>query len=424
VQTLSGEEASLFALVALFIVRGEGRSGRMRMGRVRASSLSSAFLHLCVPPSPGLLPNEYFEHSDATPLYTLRDDNDTKDLKAQVDRLQHLLDALTEQTPPLRSNSGRDYLDSGSRPHLEHRHSGPAGSSRLEDGVESEEEEPEATFDLHAIGLCEALSELALNGVMPPQQSGTESFAPGGGSGEVFVDEARQFLLTFTHRLGLSKDLPFTILTPSSSEQSPNGSYDSPDVHMPPSDHLSAASGSSSRISSPSALGLSAALLNVRPSQSHLLDLLPTIEEIEKTYTFYSQYVHWYSSPLDLVAIQRQWPAFRTALAEEDSARREAAVDPLFVATVLAACASGLASMTNKQARARGFPEDRSALVERWTQASVLGLVVGKFLEEPSIEGLVAATVLGSLYVVSPSFLLFPSFLSMLTTLPRRRNSL
>jgi hypothetical protein len=121
VQTLSGEDASLFALVALFIVRRGGRSERMCMGRVHASSLYSALLHLLVPPSSALLSNAFLKYSDATPLYTLRVDNDTAHFKAQVDRLQHLLhDAPTEQTPPLRSNSGSDYLASRSRPHLVH----------------------------------------------------------------------------------------------------------------------------------------------------------------------------------------------------------------------------------------------------------------------------------------------------------------
>ncbi|GAA6031371.1 hypothetical protein JCM8097_005628 [Rhodosporidiobolus ruineniae] len=330
---------------------------------------------------------------DATPLYTLRDDNDTKDLKAQVDRLQHLLDALSQQTSPIPSGSGREVpvvaAAASSRSRPAKRNSGPF------DPVLEDEDQPaeEVSFDLLANDISMALSELALNGVMPPQPSGSEAFAPGGGSGEAFVDEARQFLMTFTHRLGLASEAPFTVLTPSGAERTPESFGGSPHSH------LASAASSPSRISSPSALGLSAALLNVRPTISHIIDLLPSEPELQSAYKFYVSYVHWYSSPLNLPVIERQWPAFRAALAEEDPAKRDADLDPLFVATVLGACASGLASMTNKQAKARGFPEDRSALVERWTQAAVLSLVVGRFMEEPTVEGVRAALVLSSLYI-------------------------
>ncbi|GAA5877465.1 hypothetical protein JCM8547_001081 [Rhodosporidiobolus lusitaniae] len=331
---------------------------------------------------------------DATPLYTLRDDNDTKDLKAQVDRLQHLLDALTQQTPSLPSGSGRESV---ARPSLPHRATTAFEHVHDHDNSHQHAHVPETKFDLHAQDICEALSELALNGVMPPQHSGSESFAPGGGSGEAFVDEARQFLLTFTQRLGLAgTDLPFTLLTPTSSLSS---NYNSPDASMTASEHLSAAS-SPGRVTSPSALGLSAALFNVRPTLSHILDLLPSLENLQSTYKFYVSYVHWYSSPLNLPAVEKQFPAFRAALAEEDPAKREAAVDPLFVATLMGACASGLASMTDKQAVQRGFPaKDRAPIVEKWTQAAVLSLVAGRFMEEPSIEGTRAVVVLSSLYI-------------------------
>ncbi|GAA5838831.1 hypothetical protein JCM11251_006752 [Rhodosporidiobolus azoricus] len=331
---------------------------------------------------------------DAQPLYTLRDDNDTRELKAQVDRLQHLLDALSQPTPlvPFRPGS-RGSISGASR--LASFTSTSSVKATAPPLLPEEPKEPEASFDLQAQDLSAALSELCLNGVMPPRMAGSESFAPGGGSGEAFVNEARQFLLTFTHRLGLSSDLPFTILTPTSDRTSPQPGYTSPDVHMP----VSSAS-SPSRISSPSALGLSAILLDVRPTISHVLDLLPPEEQLQSAYKFYASYVHWYSAPLNLAAIDRQWPAFRAALAEEDPAKRQADVDPLFVASILGACASGLASMTAKQAKARGFPEDRSPIVERWTQAAILSLVVARFMEEPSIAGIRAALVLSSLYIL------------------------
>ncbi|GAA6004210.1 hypothetical protein JCM10207_002484 [Rhodosporidiobolus poonsookiae] len=336
---------------------------------------------------------------DAVPLYKVRDEGDTKDLKAQVDRLQHLLDALTQQTPPLRPSS-RDALPVGTKLGFNVRNAVPL---RPVDQDDEEDDEPqqveETSFDLAAQDLCASLSELALNGVLPAQIVGAESFAPGGGSGEAFVDEAKSFLLTITQRLGLSSDLPFTILTPQHTDESPSstGGHNSPDVQM--SRPVSADS-SSSRLSS-HALGLSAILVNVRPTISHLLEILSAIPEAELTtsYKFYSNFVHWYSSPLNLLDMERQWPAFRAMLNETDPSRREAQVDPLFVATVLAACASGLASMTDSQAKKRGFPADRSSVVEKWVQAAMLALVVGRFMEEPTKEGIRAALVLSSLYI-------------------------
>ncbi|GAA5992545.1 hypothetical protein JCM11641_004540 [Rhodosporidiobolus odoratus] len=323
---------------------------------------------------------------DAKPLYIAREENDTKELKAQVDRLQHLLDALSQRSPSLPSGSGcESSLSSRARMVSQ------ASASPPDHFGSDDEQAEEATFDLHAQDLAEALSELMLNGVMPAQICGSESFAPGGGSGQAFVKEAEQFLLTFTQRLGLSTDFPFTVLTPSSNE--PPGPH-SPDIPMRQS-HLA----SSSRISSPSALGLSAAVIGVRPSVSHLLDLLSSEADLKTCYKFYVNYVHWYSSPLNLPAIDREWPTFSAALIEPDQAIRGEGIDPLFIATVLGAAASGLASMTNAQAQKPGFPEDRSAIVEQWVRAAMLALVVGRFMERPSVEGIRAALVLASLYI-------------------------
>ncbi|BGP41809.1 hypothetical protein JCM10449v2_005800 [Rhodotorula kratochvilovae] len=313
---------------------------------------------------------------DAVPLFVAREENDVKELKAQVDRLQHLLDALSQSTPPVPPPVGRT--------------AGPAAASLKALGKQRELVEPDsAKFDLHAQDLCEALSELALNGVMPAQRAGAESFAPGGYSGEVFVDEAKDFLLSFTQQAGLASDVGFTVLTPSSGVPSPpSPTYPSADASMQPISTLG-----------PSTVALSAAMLNVRPSMSQVLELLPSDAELQSTYEFYASFVHWYSSPLSLAQFEQRWPAFRKAMAHPDPAQREQDVDPLFVATLLGACASGLASMTNKQAKARGFPENRSAIVERWVRAAMLSLVVGKFMEEPSLDGIRAFVIIASLYI-------------------------
>ncbi|BGP18080.1 hypothetical protein JCM10213_006529 [Rhodosporidiobolus nylandii] len=329
-------------------------------------------------------PQDCIWEGDAQPLYVARGDNDAKELKAQVDRLQHLLDALSQQTPSLPSGSGRETSRSSTV-----RRAKRSSSTLREYSADEDGEEP--TFDLSAQDLCTSLSELALNSAMSAQL-GQEAFVPGRGSGESFVAEARQFILAFAQDHGQDADFPFQLLAPGSS---PTAS--APDSQMRHSQPPSATS--SSFRASPSALGLSAALLNSRPSVSQILDLLPSEAELRATYKFYVNHVHWYSNPLDLAAIDRGWPAFSAALAETDPAKRDAAVDPLYIAIVMAACASGLASMTAQQATRAGFPENRSCIVDSWTRTTMLAMTTGRFFEAPSMEGIRAALVLSSLYV-------------------------
>ena len=224
-----------------------------------------------------------------------------------------------------------------------------------------------ATFDLRAQDLCAALAELALKGFLPTQQSGAESFAPNGVSGEAFLDEAERFVHTSTGHGPSSAASGFVVLTPTSIAPSPPTSTPLP----------------SSSSSSPSAFALTTSLLGQRPHLRQVLALLPSDDELRSTFQVYASS---HSAPIALTNLEERWRAFRRAMSQPDEAQREREVDPLFVAILLAACASGLASMTVKQAQARGFPDNRSAIVERWIRAATLSLVAGKVRRLPRLE--------------------------------------
>lgn len=196
---------------------------------------------------------------DATPLYTVRNDNDLQELRAQVDRLQGLLDSLTKAT---RSPSPPDQQPNRHSP------SGPPPAEKSDtDG------DAGIKFNLGAQDLCAALSELALTGIMPPMPTGSESFAPGGRSGDSFITEAKRFLQTFTHRAGLSIDVPFAVLSPADAAPSPPDSNTS-------SEDSHGGSGGPAPIITPS---------SPRPSMSSILPLLPSTRELRTAFDFYAQ---------------------------------------------------------------------------------------------------------------------------------------
>ncbi|GEM10188.1 C6 transcription factor [Rhodotorula toruloides] len=303
-------------------------------------------------------------NSDAVPLYTARQDNDVKELKAQVDRLQHLLDALSRAPPHA--------------PRLE-----PPVAPRPIVRPKEAPTPPHPRFDLNAQDLCGALSGLALVGAPSQQAVGCESFAPGGTSGPAFIYNAGRFLAASDKK---QPSLPTTVLTPTSGAPSPPFSgATSPEQ--------------STTALSPSTVAVNAALLNVRPTILQVLELLPSDAELTATYKFYASHIHSLSSQISLGAFEHRWSAFRVALAQPDATVREKDVDPFFVATLLGACATGLASMTNEQAKSRGFPETRTHIVERWVHAAMLSLVAGKFIEAPTVDGVRAAVIVATIYI-------------------------
>ncbi|GAA5935575.1 hypothetical protein JCM3775_003356 [Rhodotorula graminis] len=311
---------------------------------------------------------------DAVPLFVAREETDVKELKAQVDRLQHLLDAMSESTPPVSATTSPTTrpIDAASRP------------VQQQYAIVQQAEVPGlelATFDLRGQDLCGALVELALKGVLSTQQSGAESFAPNGVGGEAFLDEAERFVQSSIQHDASSAGSSFVVLTPSSIAPSPPSS----------APHTSS--------SSPSAFALNTCLLGTRPTVRQVLALVPSDDELRSAYQVYASSVHWHSAPIRLADLEQRWSLFRRAMSQPDEAQREREVDPLFVAVLLSACASGLASMTTKQAQARGFPDNRSSIVERWVHTAMLSLVAGKFMEQPSLDGIRAAVIIASLYI-------------------------
>ncbi|BGP09772.1 hypothetical protein JCM10049v2_005645 [Rhodotorula toruloides] len=302
---------------------------------------------------------------DAVPLYTVRQENDVKELKAQVDRLQHLLDALSRAPP----HAPRPEPPLAPRPVVRPKEA-PSP--------------PRPRFDLNAQDFCGALSGLALTGPVPSHQSvGCESFAPGGTSGAAFIYDAGRFLSANEKQ---RPSLATAALTPTSG------------VPSPPFSGATSPEQSTAALS-PSPIAVNAAFLNVRPTMSQVLELLPSDAELTATYKFYASYIHSLSSPISLGAFEHRWPAFRAALAQPNATAREKDVDPFFVATLLGTCATGLASMTIEQAKSRGFPESRAHIVERWIHAAMLSLVAGKFLEAPTVDGVRAAVIIATIYI-------------------------
>ncbi|KAL8287336.1 hypothetical protein RQP46_003788 [Phenoliferia psychrophenolica] len=88
-------------------------------------------------------------------------------------------------------------------------------------------------------------------------------------------------------------------------------------------------------------------------------------------------------------------PTFERQRQELDAARREGKPPNLhFVATFLAVCASGLASMPVEEASRSGSVSDVQALSSRWIGLAHRALLAGRFLETPTLEGVRAATLI------------------------------
>lgn len=312
----------------------------------------------------------------------------------KVDRLQHLLDTLTQSNPFVPS-SARTVYDVAPRPSL------PPVSMTRELSTSMAPK-----FDLQAQDLAGALAELALTGVLPPLQSGYDSFAPGGLSGEAFVEDAKRHLASLSRHSDNATDA-FCGLTPLSGAPTP------PTPTLPHS-NTTMSSAASTRPSA--SLGLSIAMHNLRPVLAQVVELIPSHAELDASYKFYISNVHWHLCPINPSSFEKRWSTFSAALATSDTAKRERELDPLFVAVLLGACASGLASMSTKQAKARGFSENRSAIVERWVHVAMLALAAGKFLEEPSLDGVRASIILASLHTVSLSHVFCPDLKMRLTS--------
>ncbi|KAI5479206.1 transcription factor [Pseudohyphozyma bogoriensis] len=246
-------------------------------------------IHSCVPCRKRKL--------NATPLFTVRSDNDVKDLRDQVLRLQALVDQLTKsadedaasQHSSAQSNGKRDSMDNGK-------------SAELEDAL-----------DMRGADLCTALSQLALNGIMDPDDHwGSTTFGPAGVSGDQFVEEARQFCATFPQRAGVVDGDPFS----------------RPAAHIwvdPPAPKLS----------------LVSTLFGTPPSLQDIVKDMPSEQEAEDVYRYFQKALAFFGWGLHEPTFEDKWEDLKEAL-ERPEAEWNDAVDVGFLATFFALCTAGM----------------------------------------------------------------------------------
>lgn len=167
---------------------------------------------------------------------------------------------------------------------------------------------------------------------------------------------------------------------------------------------------------------LTSPLFGATPTLSNIFDLLPTATEGAAAYYYFSAAVDRYSHPIHVPTFQRRWASLKEQLAQAPAgpARDSLEVDPFFLATELGVCVAGMGAMKDEAARALGMPgiEERNALVKKWMGGAVAALTAGKvsagnafevrwglserflrFLDNPTLEGVRAATITATYYV-------------------------
>lgn len=150
-------------------------------------------------------------------------------------------------------------------------------------------------MDLRANDLCEALSQLAIKQFVVVEGSGEESWAPGGGRGTPFIDEAAAFIATLPQQFGLTYALPS--FTGGFGGAGGGGGRETlaTGVTAPASEGATspaALSEYSNGELSPSPLG-SAAFHRSAPPLAEALRFLPTDEQAMSAYSYYCGYVSW-----------------------------------------------------------------------------------------------------------------------------------
>ncbi|KAM0747303.1 hypothetical protein T439DRAFT_98465 [Meredithblackwellia eburnea MCA 4105] len=298
---------------------------------------------------------------DATPLYSLRSDNDVKELKDQVERLQDLLNMISE-----RSTIPIGHLPSAppsTLPDSPVSASTSQGSFAKAKAKEAKEEEEE-NFDVRANDLANALSELALTGlsVLDSTKSGTSTFTPSGESGDLFIKDAQRFLESVPAGLGINLEPPSI----------------TPDLPTPTFSHFP----------EPRKFPSASTLIAGPPPLEVIIGLLPTEKEADMAIKFWRAFLDWFYHPCHGPTFDRQREELNAALALPPE-EREKKLDKGFLATYLAMCVSGMVHY-----RWPDVPEDRASLVDKWTQACMLTLTAAGFVSEPSIETVRAAMML------------------------------
>ncbi|KAM0753020.1 hypothetical protein T439DRAFT_323633 [Meredithblackwellia eburnea MCA 4105] len=287
---------------------------------------------------------------EATPLYSLRSDNDVKELKNQVERLQNIVDSLT--------GALHAQLNGKTQP------SDNTGAASKAAG--------EVEIDMRAGDLCTALSQLAIAGIMPPDpEIGVEMFAPGGINGDAFVEEARQFMTANAHVSNFTENPP--VKEPASATSPPKEHYHSiiSSIHTTP------------------------------PTVSQILSYMPTRDEAIVVLEFYLERVVWYARPFNVIWFREKWDELNDIL-ELPHEERDKKVDLAFLATFYATCAGGMgrlkgpsnatALLAHKYAVAA--PVNQQELIDKWTKGAMMALMGALFVESPSPETIRAAMII------------------------------
>ncbi|GAA6007893.1 hypothetical protein JCM10207_004915 [Rhodosporidiobolus poonsookiae] len=328
----------------------------------------------------------------AEPLYKVRNETDTEELKNQVARLESLVRYLTSQ------RQLEEPLSVG----LEEEGASPPGSVEQfpskttrqgSNSMHSQPHTPKNSFamDLRQNDLCEGLAQLAIKEFVVVEGSGTDSWAPGGARGLEFLEEATQFLQTMPQQFGVAQSPAFSVSVKSSGRSSLTGES----VASP---HGSSVGSPASSILSPSPLG-TASFGKEAPPLSDVLKFLPTHKQAMSAYTYFAGYVSWYAHPVHLSTFEAQWKALEAALLIKDEEARAKAIDPFFIATFLGVLATGLSMMPVKRAMRDGFGADKDKIVDHWLEGAMVALTCGRFLDNPSVEAVRASVVLGTFFV-------------------------
>ncbi|GAA6023764.1 hypothetical protein JCM11491_006038 [Sporobolomyces phaffii] len=288
---------------------------------------------------------------DATPLY-IKDEHDprgTKELQAQVDRLQSLVDGLTGSPP--KSNRLPVKLD------------GTTGSTQASLGSSP-------TFELLAHDLPQALTELALAGILPPRQFGELCASPLGQDGGAFLEEARHYC---NSRQRPAAHAAKSLITPSasSSEPSPSSTMLSP---VDPSN--------------PFPLGPSRG--PYAQSSGDLADALPSRRDVEVTSR------HFFGAVDVVVPLIDRSKYGQSSEMLRHGGEDRSDMNHLAVALVVAVAACGLSKMSDHEAAGAGYSGNRQSTVRKWLEVASSALSLTKLSEWPTYDGIRAALVIAS----------------------------
>ncbi|GAA6027501.1 hypothetical protein JCM8097_007893 [Rhodosporidiobolus ruineniae] len=336
----------------------------------------------------------------AEPLYKVRNEADTEELRNQVARLESLVRYLTSQRQQedIYEQMPSVGLDDGATSPSASVVQFPSKTTRQGSGSQaSQPHTPRTSFamDLRANDLCEGLAQLAIKEFVVVEGSGTDSWAPGGARGLEFVEEAQQFMVTMPQQFGVAQQPAFSL--PGSST---SGSSKAPSEAAASPAAVSTPGSSPASVLSPSPLG-TASFGKEAPPLSDVLKFLPTHKQAMSAYTYFAGYVSWYAHPVHLSTFEAQWKELQNALLIEDEEQRNKAIDPFFIATFLGVLATGLAMMPVKRAVRDGFgsEKEKDKIVDQWLEGAMVALTCGRFLDNPSVEAVRASVVLGTFFV-------------------------